>query len=188
MTHYRLILLSIMVAAAASPALAGSGRYRINTDQVAAAVNRMGMQVVPDQVTLLAEVVSNTSAPRLTVRSISPWSNQRMMARLECESSDQCLPFVVSLKLTPRPDVDPVANTQAELPAGLPAVSGARRFAVHIGTPATLLLDGERVHIRLAVICLESGAPGQTIRVSDRDHKTVFHAQVVDGSTLKGTL
>jgi len=59
---------------------------------------------------------------------------------------------------------------------------------VRSGSPATLMLDSDRVHIRLSVICLENGAPGQRIRVTGKDHRLVFTAQVIDGSLLKGRL
>jgi hypothetical protein len=50
------------------------------------------------------------------------------------------------------------------------------------------MLDSDRVHIRLSVICLESGVPGQTIRVTGKDRKLVYRAEVIDGSLLKGRL
>jgi flagella basal body P-ring formation protein FlgA len=50
------------------------------------------------------------------------------------------------------------------------------------------MLDSERVHIRLSVICLQNGAPGQMIRVTGKDRKLVFTAQVIDGGLLKGRL
>ena len=46
----------------------------------------------------------------------------------------------------------------------------------------------DRVHIRLSVICLQNGAPGQMIRVTGKDRKLVFTAQVIDGNLLKGRL
>lgn len=184
--RFKLILPWMMVAAATSPALAAAGRYPISTAQIAAAVSSLGMQVAPQQVTLLSDVVSNSDSPRLTVRSIEPWGNRGMMARLACESSDQCLPFLVSLKMAPGADTHAaMAAAQASLPI---LASSPKHFAVRSGTPATLLLDSERVHIRLSVICLESGVLGQTIRVTDRDRRTVFRAQVVDGGLLKGRL
>lgn len=178
-------LFGVVVAVAASPVFAASARYPINTQQVAAAVTSMGVDVAPEQVTFLAEVVATTSAPHLTVRSMQRWGNQKMMARLACESTDQCLPFFVTLKVSP--------GTQGgSLPAQVapPAVvpPAVKHFVVKSGTPATLLLDGEKIHIRMAVICLESGAAGQTIRVTDRDRKVVFHAQVVDGGLLQGRI
>jgi hypothetical protein len=183
MTLNKLLLLCVAASSAAIPALAA--RYPISKEQVAAAVNRTGMPVEPEQITLLADVVASTSAPRLTVRSIEPWGEHRLTARIECESSDQCLPFFVSLSTGPETSSQSVAMVAQTY---LPAAGSAKHYAVKSGTPATLLLDGDRVHIRLSVICLESGAPGQTIRVTDRDHKMVFHVQVVDAGLLKGRL
>ena len=62
-------------------------------------MGRFGMQIAPAQVTLLSVVVATNPTPRLTVRSIQPWGSQRMMARLECESKEQCLPFFVGLQM-----------------------------------------------------------------------------------------
>ena len=56
------------------------------------------------------------------------------------------------------------------------------------GAPAILLLDGEHVHVTLSVICLESGTPGQKIRVTTGDRKQIYLAEVVDANRLKGTL
>jgi hypothetical protein len=185
MTREKFILAGLAVAVAASSALGTSPRYPISKQQVAAAVSNMGVDVAPEQVTLLADVVATTGAPRLTVRSMQRWGNQKMVARLECESSDQCLPFLVSLKMNPGEDTGSVPP-QGYVP--IVSTSAAKHFVVKSGTPATLMLEGQRVHIRLNVICLESGATGQTIRVTDRDHKVVYHAQVVDGGLLQGRL
>ena len=56
------------------------------------------------------------------------------------------------------------------------------------GSTATLLLEGNHIHIRLSVICLDGGSPGQTIRVTDPDRREVYTAQVIDGVTLEGRL
>ncbi|HEX4283534.1 MAG TPA: flagella basal body P-ring formation protein FlgA [Terracidiphilus sp.] len=187
MKQVKTILIWMAVAAAASPALAAPARYIISTQQVAAAVSTMGIEVAPDQVTLLADAVASTNTPHLTVRSMQRWGNQRMMARLQCESSDQCLPFMVSLRVNSAADAQSGGNT-GQTPAQVLVASGARDFAVRGGTPATLMLEGPRVHIRLQVICLENGARGQTIRVTDRERKRVYRAQVVDGGLLQGKL
>jgi len=178
-----------MVGVVMSAAPASAAHYPITREQVAAAVSRLGMQVAPEQVTLLADVVAATSEPQLTVRSIEPWGNGRMAARLECESTDQCLPFMASLSMSRESAAQAAASVAlANRPAAGSQAYAAKHFAVRSGTPATLLLDGEKVHIRLSVICLESGALGQTIRVTDHDRKMVFRAQVVDGGLLKGRL
>jgi flagella basal body P-ring formation protein FlgA len=50
------------------------------------------------------------------------------------------------------------------------------------------LLDGGHVHIRLSVVCLENGDPGQRIRVESKDPHQTFIAEVVDGGVLRGSL
>ena len=59
---------------------------------------------------------------------------------------------------------------------------------VHAGSHATLLIDGQRLHIKLPVICLENGVAGHSIRVTALDHKQTYVAEVVDATLLKGTL
>jgi hypothetical protein len=183
------MILDVMMGAAAFPALAAPGHYAISAEQVAATVSRMGMQVSPEQVTLLTDVVATKVSPVLTVRSIERWSDQRMMARLECENQEECLPFFVSLRV----DQSGASTSLAGMAQGSPlftSVAGhsPKDFVLRSGSPATLLLDSERVHITLAVVCLESGAPGQTIRVTNKDSKLVYRAQVIDGHLLKGRL
>ena len=60
--------------------------------------------------------------------------------------------------------------------------------SVHLGTHATLLIDGQKLHIKLPVICLEKGVPGRMIRVTALDHKQTYLAEVVDSTLLKGSL
>jgi hypothetical protein len=88
----------MVVGAAASSAAAAQGRYVISTDQIAATMSRMGMQVSPQQVTLLSDVVATKVSPILKVRSIERWDDQRMMARMECENTVECLPFFYGLR------------------------------------------------------------------------------------------
>lgn len=180
------IVLWMMAVAAASSALAAGPRYSISTQQVAAAIRSTGVVVAPEQVALLANVVASTPAPHLVVRSMQRLGNEKMMARIECEDSEQCLAFFVNLK------IDAAAAGQfvpsiVSSPAINPATS-SRNIVIRGGTPATLMLEGERIHIRIPVICLENGTKGQMIRATDRDRKRVFRAQVVDGGLLQGRL
>jgi flagella basal body P-ring formation protein FlgA len=56
------------------------------------------------------------------------------------------------------------------------------------GARVLLVMDGERLHIEVPVICLENGEAGRTIRVSGLDHRQTYVATVVDAKLLKGTL
>jgi hypothetical protein len=187
MKRLKAILSCTFFAAAVCSAVAETGHYAISTEQIAATVSRAGVQILPEQVTLLTDVVATKVSPVLKVRSIERWSNERMMARLECENREECLPFFVGLRMGQR-----VASS-GSLVEGAPFFSSgpagtSKAFVVRSGSPATLMLDSDRVHIRLSVICLENGAPGQRIRVTGKDHRLVFTAQVIDGSLLKGRL
>jgi hypothetical protein len=188
MKRLKAILSCTFLAAAVCSATAETGHYAISTEQIAATVSRAGVQILPEQVTLLTDVVATKVSPVLKVRSIERWSNERVMARLECENREECLPFFVGLRVNQRG-----AASSGNLVEGLPLFSSgpagsSKAFAVRSGSPATLMLDSDRVHIRLSVICLENGAPGQMIRVTGKDRRLVFTAQVIDGSLLKGRL
>jgi len=189
MTRYKAILSWMILAAAASSASAATGHYAISTDEIAATIGRFGMQITPAQVTLLSVVVATNPAPRLTVRSIQPWGSQRMMARLECESREQCLPFFVGLQVGTGSDGQSAGTSSNHATNSIPiSMTGSRNYVVRSGAPATLQLDSERVHIRISVICLESGAAGQTIRVTGKDRRLVYSARVIDGGHLQGRL
>ena len=189
MKKLSLIPVLILSAAAALPAAAAPGREVITAEQIAAAINTAGMRISPQQVELLSNVVATTPAPLLEVKSMERTGDHRTMVRLDCADPGQCLPFFVAVRSSPTngpllalADSDP---SSAAIPAMRPR-PGA--FTVRAGSPATLLLDSNRVHIRLSVICLENGAAGQTIRVTSKDHRQGYNAEVVDAALLRGQL
>ncbi len=101
----------------------------------------------------------------------------------------------VSRKAESRNAASSAMDSQAGLaPAGWvihqPAATAAssKTLTVRAGTTAILLLDGGHVHIRLTVICLESGAAGQTIRVSGKVNRLVYVAEVGSDGILRGKL
>ncbi len=113
------------------------------------------------------------------------WGAHRMRVRMNCASSDQCLPFLVAVNWS---DGD-AAGADRLLVSDSLARPDSISPVMHFGSPAILMLDGDRLHIQLAVTCLENGAIGQTIRVATRDHRMTFSAQLgVDGTVLKGRL
>jgi hypothetical protein len=186
MTRYKPIFFLILCAAAALPALAGPARYVITAEQAAAAVTAAGVQVAPDRILLLTEVVANVAAPALKVTSIDRMSPERAIARIECADAQQCLPFMVSIHLTESNGADSLAAASRLLQAsvrGKPAP-----LAVRAGSAAILLLNGAHVHISLGVICLENGSVGQTIRATDRDRHQIYIARVTQDGVLEGRL
>jgi hypothetical protein len=174
------------MAAMACPAAPLQAHVSITTVQIAAAISGAGMQISADQVNLLSDVVATTPLPVLVVESMQPWGDRRMKVRLSCAASEHCLPFIVMVRLGQQGGSQPaIAAASAEV---LRAGTDSKSYVVRAGAPATLLLDGGHVHIRIAVVCLENGAAGQTIRVASKDRRQTYMAKVIDQSVLRASL
>jgi hypothetical protein len=172
----------VLSFATALPAATAAGRNAITAEQIAAALGGAGMHVTSGQVVLLSNVVSTTSAPALRVESMERWGDARMKVRMNC-ASQECMPFFVAVNLG-KDDLTAASDRQA--------ITGGRidpsTYVVRSGSPAVLLLEGDHMHIRVSVICLENGAPGQMIRVATKDRRQTFTAQVATRDVLKGGL
>ena len=186
MTHRNFIPLVLLSLALAVPAGAAPSSTAITAEQVASAISSAGTKTTPAQVTLLSDVVATTPTPRLKVESIERWGDQRIKVRLNCIQADQCLPFFVAVQWSQAQAVPP-ESADVSSAAGPRAMPGSR-FVLHAGSPAILILEGEHIHIQTPVICLESGAPGQTIHVASKDRKLTYTVQVIDGTAVKGNL
>jgi Chaperone for flagella basal body P-ring formation len=185
-----MLLLGLAVSAAVACAAAPpQARVPITQAQIAAAISDAGMQVTADQVSFLADVEALAAAPSLVVESMQSWGDHRMRVRMSCANSEQCMPFFVAIRLNGvSAPQQPIAAADSSLIANARAASDPKNFVVHAGSAATLLLDGGHVHIRLAVVCLENGAAGQTIRVASKDHRQTYMAKVVDQTVLRASL
>lgn len=188
MTHFRRLGITVLYAAMTLAAKA-AGREAITTAQVAAAIKDAGLNVAAGQVTLLSDVVAKTSAPALKVESVGPWLGNSARVRMDCVVSDECLPFVVTVRRSQSP-VSEAAWVPSSQQASrrLPVDAPKSKVMVRIGSPAVLLLDGGHVHIQLAVICLENGFVGQTIRVAGKRREQTYMAEVCSDGVLRGTL
>jgi len=186
MMRIKPILLSIGLAGAVLPVMAATpGHFPISTDNVAATISASGMAVAPEQITFLTEVVASKPAPALKLRSVEKIGSGRLSARMECIASDECLPFFVAIQTGQESEQQIAAISARYSPAGTAPRAAA---VVRAGTIVNFFLDGEHMHIRIPVTCLESGAPGQSIRVEDKSHRLFFTAQVVNGSAVRGRL
>lgn len=180
------ILWSIVIAGTALPSMAAApGHYPISVGNVAATISASGIAVSPEQVTFPTEVVATTPAPALKLSSVEKIGSERLLVRMECIQSDECLPFFVGIRVEPTSEGQTAAiSARYSIARSAPRAA----FVVRAGAIVNLSLDGEHVHIRVPVTCLESGAPGQTIRVEDKTHRLVYSAQVVDASAVRGRL
>jgi hypothetical protein len=193
MTRFRLTLLCIILTTTAWPALAAPTLYSIGAEQVSAAIDRIGVQIAPSQVMLLSNIEVATPAPMLQVRSVEQIGAGRFMVRVECESQDNCLPFMASVRCD-----EGTATTLSNAASRLSLLKGSFSASalqpsrplilIRNGSRATLLLNGAHIHISIPVICLQSGAAGQTVRATTTDHRQIYAAQVVDVGILQGKL
>ena len=191
MTHYKWISTWIVTGVMALPAAAATGRDAITPEQIAAAISGAGVTISAKQVTLLTEVVARTSAPVLRVQSMEPLDGHRMKVRLDCTNIAECVPFYVTIHGNDESPVQPspITPVQGRTPARIaPVKTEASALVLRAGSPATLLLEGDHMHIQLPVVCLENGAIGQTIRVASKDRRQTYTAQVFDGGTVRGRL
>jgi hypothetical protein len=155
--------------------------------RVADAISAAGAPISPEQVEFLDRVRA-TSEAKFVVTGAENQNRDAVTVRLRCQSSRECVPFYVLVH---------GANVARSLGYGgakVPAMSsagpaGAEKLrVVKGGDRATLILEGTAMRIVMPVICLQNGARGQTIRVSSRDHKKTYLAEVVETGLLKGTL
>jgi hypothetical protein len=172
------------VAVAVLPAMAATARVAIDPAQVAGAISNAGIKISPAQVTLLADVVSSKADPTLVVESMERWGDNRMKVRMTCANAE-CLPFFVAIQWGQN---QPTPAALVEHGADNAVSFTTKPVVLRAGSTATLILDRDHVHIKLPVICLESGSLGQTIRVTSKDHRQTFTAQVGDPAALKGTI
>lgn len=191
MTYSTFISTWIATIAMALPAVAAIGREAITPEQIAAAISGAGVTVSAKQVTLLTEVLARTNSPVLRVQSMEPLSDHRMKVRLNCSNVVECVPFYVTIRSSDGGPAQPssVAPVQLQPPARITLVKPeASAPVLRSGSSATLLLEGDHMSIQLPVVCLESGAIGQTIRVASKDRRRTYTARIFDGGTLRGKL
>lgn len=189
MTRFPHTLTCVFVAATAllAAAQAAPVRYTITAEQISIAINDMGMSVTPLQVKLLTQVRATTVAPRLKVESIQRSGNKTAIVRMGCGDSAECLPFFVKAELNQN------GGRESTPSSGVQALPNSPRAApkppvMRAGSQAVLLLEGERVHIRIPVVSIENGALGQKIRVRASGNRQIYVAEVVDSASLKGSL
>ncbi len=193
MIRYKPIVAGMVFVSLAWPALAASRHYSISTEQIAATVDKLGMQVTSNQVTLLTDVVAATPAPVLQVQSLERLGADRFLVRLDCETREDCLPFMVNVRVD-EGSAAQIAAIVSQLSLLKGAIPGSaprpqpESIVIRSGSKATLLLEGEHIHITIPVICLDSGAAGQKIRATDKEHRRIYTAQVIEDGLLQGRL
>lgn len=167
-------------------------RFVLTPAAISIALSGSGVLVSEQQVTLPTEIVAVVADPVLAVSSIERGRGHVTRVRMSCRNAGECLPFYVSVRSedilgteVTRQSSQKTLTQQHEAPIGLQSGS---QIVLHAGSHAVLLIDDDHLHMRLPVVCLESGALGAVIRVASGDHKQMYRAEVLDGNSLKGRL
>ena len=169
----------------------GHPGYSIGAGQVAHALNAQGIEVRAGQVKMVARVVANRPEPDLVVLGAGvpagtyAGGGKLSWVKLGCRDPGVCLPFFVRVPVAPHATARRAGRRTAQ---AQPDEEPARKaIEMHAGTRATLVLTGRQGRIELAVISLESGAMGHTIRVATPDYKQFYRARIVGADLLKGS-
>lgn len=206
----RLLAASICLCGSASSlaiAQGVHGRFPLSTTQIVNAMQERQMMTEGVQLSLSVPITTIAANPLLEIRDIAPVNAHEFRLRIACRDRSECLPFFAIATYPEatgtsashaKADQQPVparslpaARAVAEVPVASTAIKATNSSETPLlrsGSPATLDFDGERVHVRVEVICLESGATGDKIRVATRDHKQIYVAEIVAPRALKGTL
>jgi len=178
------LFLTILIPAAAQPR---ETRFSISPQRVTDALIAAGVPVASHQVRFLSPVSANVADSAVQVMSVAKWTGDALKVELRCQDHRACLPFYVLLNAgtadTPGPTIGSTATASPktlEVPV--------KQVLMRDGDPATLVFENTTLRITLPVICLQSGNRGQKIRVSSKDRKHFFKAEIVDLGLLKATL
>ncbi len=116
--------------------------------------------------------VPAAGAHKLRVRAVCRDSDGGLLRfHLACSEPGACLPFLAYVRIA-APVPAPSCGIEAAPRTGLPA-----RPIVHAGERATAVLVAAGLRMSAAVTCLESGAPGDKIRVRGEQGR-IFRARV----------
>lgn len=184
-------------------------RFPVTSAQIVSAMQNREMSTRNVQVRLPGPITSSVADPALEIQSVSQINSHEMRLRIACLERADCLPFFVVVTSTdelassslPVKSAPPTVGTEhpsslvknsaeaisAQSVSSKSATSGEPPI-LRSGAPATLGFDGDHLHVRVEVICLQSGAAGDKIRVTTPDHKQIYVAEIVAPTLLKGTL
>lgn len=186
-------------------AQAAPARSVIEASQVVAAMRDDSLPIEGAKVKISAPVTSSIVMAKLEVLSATVIGSHDVRLRMACLDRSACVPFFAIAnyadavdedkfrrgKLTQQADAQ--TPSQADSPmsnASASKLTNAAKDAplLHAGASASLECDADRIHIRLEVISLQNGHPGDRVRVSSLDHKQIYTAEVVTPTLLKGEL
>jgi Chaperone for flagella basal body P-ring formation len=181
-----LLLLSILASRAVGQQ--SNPRLPISSQRVAEAMLAAGIPVTAAQVKLLSQVTTTGPDSGLEVINLAKWSEDRLRVELRCHDPRVCLPFYVLVEGGTAAISEAVSAQVAGSPRRDLFRVSRKQILMRNGDHATLMFEDRTVRITMAVICLQNGDRGETIRVASTDRKQFFKAEIVGSGLLKVTL
>jgi hypothetical protein len=170
-------------------------RFPLAERDVMLAMQQRGLPLEGLQLRPAAAITSSVASPDLDIRSLTPSGRRTAQLVVACRNSSECLPFYVSAAWSA--DVNtaemharfdpPTASARKATAAASKTAAEEETQALRPGSPALLLLEGERVHVRMRVVCVEAGDPGASVRVTTPDRKQAYQAEVIGPGVVKGS-
>lgn len=186
-------------------------RFPLTSQQIMKAMEGRQLSTQGVRVTIAAPITASIAEPQLEILSAALLNSHEMRLRVSCHNHSECISFFavatfpadvdaskLPLKLEHQPGTQ-TATAETHTASSSPSIVTPQTKAVQVGgtagkpiiaagAPATLDFEDQRIHIHLDVICLQSGAAGDKVRVSTRDRKQVYVAEIVTPTLLKGSL
>ena len=189
------VWLLFAIPAVISHARAQTPRFPVTSEQVVAAMRGHAWSIEGIRVALPTAITTAVADPKLSIETASMLTAHQARLRIVCRVPAACLPFFAtavwpdntdSVSLPGDPSTEDTGRRLSTASAAPASDSSAARLRP--GTFVTLLLEGERIHIRMQVVCLQGGAAGKKIRVATRDRKQTYVAEIVTPTLLKESL
>jgi hypothetical protein len=182
----RCIGISVALGGMAASGMAQTARrYPVTTEMVMAAMQNRQLPVEGVQVRIAAPITATVAHPMLEIQTLTRTDAQSAQMRVACRVQSECLTFYVSATWSGA-KVVPASLELTPKHASAEAIEQEAGFSVRSGAPMTLLIEDDKVHVRMGVVCLQSGGPGDTVRVATPNHQ-MYRAEVVSPTLLKGS-
>ena len=160
-------------------------RTPISRERILGALHSSGISILPEQMEELSGMTAAEPNPPLKVLSIDMLDGESDKVLLRCEHPSTCLPFYVLVHWG-RAENGSLRPGRTEKPVRSdPRVENA---LVRSGRTVILLLEGEYIHMKLPVLCLQNGERGQQVRVISRDTKKRYVARVTGRGVVTSAL
>jgi hypothetical protein len=161
-------------------------RYPVTDEMVVSAMKERALPVEGVQVRIAAPITASVANPMLEIETLRQVDAHSVQMRLSCRNRPECLTFFVSATWASVPTAVSLAPKIA-LPETRLGTEPAGSATLRAGSPAVLVIEDEKVHIRMRVVCLQAGGAGDTVRVTTPDHRQAYAAEIVGPSVLRGS-